>query len=60
MALTDRKKTALGFFITGLIFVAVGIIFWATAINPAWLTKGLLMIAALAEIVGIAILLPQV
>lgn len=56
--MTPRKKTALGFMITGIVFLAVGAITWFTQVDPVWLQKALLGIAALAEIVGVVILLP--
>jgi len=60
MALSDRKKTALGFFITGIVFVAVGAIMWFTSANPVWLQKALLIVGAVVEIIGLSVTLPQV
>lgn len=60
MALSDRKKTALGFLITGIVFVAVGFILWFTQTNPAWLQKALLIVGAVVEIIGLSVTLPNV
>jgi len=59
MALSTRKKTAIGFWITGAIFIVVGGIIWNTSVNPNWLTIALPIVALVAEAVGVAITLPQ-
>jgi hypothetical protein len=59
MALSPRKKVALGFAITGAVFIAVGAIIWNTMVNPSWLTIGLPLVGLVAEAVGFTIILPQ-
>lgn len=59
MALSARKKTALGFGVTGLLFIAVGAVIWNTAVNPTWLTIAIPVVAFIADAIGIAITVPQ-
>jgi hypothetical protein len=59
MALSARKKVALGFGLTGLVFIAVAAIVWNTTVNPTWLTIALPAVAFVADALGLAIVLPQ-
>ncbi len=59
MALSQRKKVAIGFWVTGAVFIAVGGVVWNTQVNPNWLTIALPIVALVAEAIGIGITLPQ-
>ncbi len=59
MAMSARKKVALGFAITGAVFIAVGAITWNTTVNPTWLTIGLPLVSMIAEAIGFSIIIPQ-
>ena len=56
MALTVRKKTAIGLVITGVVCVAIGIILGVTAITPVWVPVALLVIDVALTAIGIPLL----
>ena len=59
MAMSARKKVALGFAITGAVFIAVGAVIWNTTVNPSWLTVGLPLLSLVLEGIGFSIIIPQ-
>ena len=59
MAMSARKKVALGFAITGAVFSAVGAVIWNTSVNPNWLSVGLPLLSLVLEGIGFSIIIPQ-
>lgn len=59
MALSARKKWALGVGITGLVFFAVAAVVWNTQVNPSWLTIGLPLVGLIGSALGLVITVPQ-
>jgi hypothetical protein len=59
MALSARKKVAIGFWVTSILFAAVGGIVWNTTVNPTWLTIALPLVVVVADAVGLAVTVPQ-
>lgn len=57
--MSDRKKKALGFFVSGAAFLVAGIVTWATPAAPAWSSTLLSVIGAVAAVVGIGVTLPE-
>lgn len=58
MALSARKKKALGFGVTGVVFVVAGVVLWVTPSTPDWLGTVLGALGAVANIVGLVVLVP--
>ena len=56
MALSARKKWGVAAIITGGVFVAAGIIVLATAITPAWVAIGLLVLDGILTALGVNLL----
>jgi hypothetical protein len=60
MDLTPRKKKALGFGVSGIVFIVVAIVFWTTATTPEWVNTGLAIIGSIANLVGLGqLVLPE-
>jgi hypothetical protein len=58
MAMTERKKKGLGFFISGVVFVAAGVVLWVTTGTPDWLNTVIAGIGLVGNLVGFALVLP--
>ncbi len=58
MAMTERKKKGLGFFISGAVFIAVGIVLLVTISTPAWVSTVLSGIGLIGNLVGFVLVLP--
>jgi mannose/fructose/N-acetylgalactosamine-specific phosphotransferase system component IIC len=56
MAMTERKKWGLRIAITGLVAIIVGVVVMFTAATPMWLVKGLAILSAVLEMVGLGML----
>jgi hypothetical protein len=57
--MTDRKKKGIAFLASGLVFCVVGIILMTTVQTPAWVSIGLQGLAAIGNVVGLALVLPS-
>ncbi|MFA5422172.1 MAG: hypothetical protein WC344_05300 [Bacilli bacterium] len=53
MAMTARKKTSLGYYISAGICVGLGIVFGMTDTTPEWVTQALSIIGLVATAIGI-------
>ncbi|KKL95649.1 hypothetical protein LCGC14_1852420 [marine sediment metagenome] len=58
--MTPRRKTAWGFGISGIVSIAVGVIFYTTAVTPDWVPLVLAIIGAVAPMIGIKISIPKI
>ena len=54
--MTDRKKWGIAAIVTGVVFVAVGIVVLATTTTPAWVAISLVVVDAVLSAIGIALL----
>ena len=59
MALSSRKKVAIGFWVTSALFAIIGGIVWNTTVNPTWLTVALPLVVVVADAIGLAVTVPQ-
>lgn len=59
MAMSERKKKGLAYFISGAVFVAVGVILWVTNTTPAWVNTVLSGIGLIGNLVGFILVLPS-
>ena len=57
--MTDRKKKAVGFLVSGGVFLVAGIATFA-ADMPSWLPTIVSIVAAIAGVVGISVTMPEV
>lgn len=57
--MTVRKKRGLGSIISGVIFIGVGAVVYATTVTPDWLPLIIQGIGAIANIVGFALVFPD-
>jgi len=59
MALSSRQKKGLGFIVTGVVFLGVGIITLMYSTIPGWVPTALTIISAVSGVVGIVVTLPD-
>jgi hypothetical protein len=59
MALNDRQKKGLGFIVTGVLFLGVGIITLAFNVAPGWVPTVLTIVSAVAGVIGLSVTLPD-
>ena len=60
MALTDRKKKGIGFFIGGAAFIAAGVVFFLLPATPAWLATAFSVVGAVGAILGFTVVFPDI
>jgi uncharacterized Tic20 family protein len=56
--MNDRKKKGLGYFISGAVFIAVGIVLMVTTSTPGWVSTVLSGIGLIGNLVGFILVLP--
>ncbi len=57
--MTPRKKKGIGFLVSGLVFLALGIILMVTTTTPAWVTTTLPIISGIANVIGLVLVIPS-
>jgi len=58
MAMSERKKKGIGFFISGAVFIAVGIVLLVTTTTPAWVNTVLAGLGLIGNLIGFVLVLP--
>lgn len=58
--MTKRKKKGIGFGISGLAFVAAGVIMFVTESTPAWFPTILSIVGTVVEMLGFTTVFPDV
>ena len=58
--MTDRKKKGIGFFVSGALFVVVGIFTATTGTAPEWFSAVLTAVGLAAEYFGFQVVYPDV
>ena len=57
--MTDRKKRGIGFFITGGLFVAAGIVYTFIAEDPSWFWQVVGIVGLVATSIGFVVVYPD-
>lgn len=58
--MTPRKKTGIGFFISGGLFIGGGVIFYFLPATPVWLPMVFSIVGYIASTLGFKIVFPDV
>jgi hypothetical protein len=60
MALSDRKKKGIGFFVGGAAFIAAGVVFFLATTTPDWLATVFQVVGAIGAILGYTFVFPDI
>lgn len=57
--MSDRKKTGIGLFISGVVFLVVGFFFTFAEITPDWVAGVIAVVGLVAEYLGFKTVFPD-
>ncbi len=58
--MTTRRKAAWGFGISGIVSIAVSVLFFMTEVTPDWVPVVLSIIGVIGPMIGIKISIPKI
>lgn len=57
--MSDRKKTGIGLFISGVVFLVVGFFFTFAEVTPDWVAGVIAVVGLIAEYLGFKTVFPD-